>query len=195
VTSGDYDKDHHFKPFSAFTVAIKSDRPRLASPRFRFRFPARCKYSLLLPLPYRVLGMTSNSSWRPDEDEATILLERNFLAGDLICGVGYGIQLVLYTSCATYLWKHRKDNRNNILLLAYITLLLTVETIFVIVQGRTVQVIYIDNRNYPGGPWQYFLDTQYLAINVMFYATFFVLTFLSDLLVVRCSVCEPVGLT
>lgn len=26
----------------------------------------------------------------PDEPEATILLERNFLAGDLICGFGFG---------------------------------------------------------------------------------------------------------
>ncbi|TCD70268.1 hypothetical protein EIP91_004169 [Steccherinum ochraceum] len=127
--------------------------------------------------------------WRPQEDEATLNLERNFLAGDLVCGVGYGIQLVLYISCASYLWKHRKGSRNKLFLLAYITLLLVIETIFVIVQGRTVQVVYIENRDYPGGPWQYFLDTQNLAINVMFYATFFVLTFLNDLLVLwRCWV-------
>lgn len=53
-----------------------------------------------------------------------------------------------------------------------------------IVQARTVQLIYVDNRDYPGGPWQYFLATQNLAINVMFYATLFLLTFLSDILVV-----------
>ena len=44
--------------------------------------------------------------------------------------------------------------------------------------------MYIDNRNYPGGPWQYFLDTQNLAVNVMFYATLFLITFMCDLLVV-----------
>ena len=84
----------------------------------------------------------------------------------------------------TYLWKHRKRGRKTILLIAYLTLLASIETIFVIVQARTVQVLYVENRNYPGGPWQYFLDTQYLAINVMFYATLFVITFLCDLLVV-----------
>lgn len=26
----------------------------------------------------------------PDEDAATIFLERTFIAGDFICGVGYG---------------------------------------------------------------------------------------------------------
>ncbi|KAI0080524.1 hypothetical protein K474DRAFT_1589725 [Panus rudis PR-1116 ss-1] len=125
----------------------------------------------------------------PDEDYSTILLERNFMAGDLICGVGYGVQLVLYTTCVLFLWKQRHHRKHAMFMLAYITLLLCIETIFVIVQGRTVQVIYIDNRNYPGGPWRYFLDTQNLPINILFYATLFVLTFLSDLLVLwRCWV-------
>ncbi|KAI0701261.1 hypothetical protein C8T65DRAFT_741786 [Cerioporus squamosus] len=125
----------------------------------------------------------------PDEDEYTKNLERFFIAGDFVCGVGYGIMLVLWSSCVSYLWKHRRRSRKTLLLLAYLCLLFVVETIFCIVQARTVQVIYIENRNYPGGPWAYFLDTQYLAINVMFYATIFVLTFLCDLLVLwRCWV-------
>ena len=83
-----------------------------------------------------------------------------------------------------YLWKQRAQRGSALFLLAYITALIMVETIFVIVQARTVQVLYVDNRNYPGGPWAYFLATQNLAINVIFYATLFVLTFLSDCLVV-----------
>ena len=83
-----------------------------------------------------------------------------------------------------YLWKQRAQRRSALFLLAYITALIMVETIFVIVQARTVQVLYVDNRNYPGGPWAYFLATQNLAINVIFYATLFVLSFLSDCLVV-----------
>jgi hypothetical protein len=93
---------------------------------------------------------------------------------------------VLYTSCFIYLWNTRKTGRSQHLwLLAYITLLLCLETIFEAVQARTVQVVYIDNRNYPGGPWAYFLATQNLPINVLFIAMLFVLTFLADLLVVR----------
>lgn len=144
----------------------------------------------------------SSPYYGPDEDENTILLERNFLAGDVASGTGYGkeshaslrfdlqlpsvsgIQLVLYTSCALFLWKKRKERKSALFLLAYITALIMVETIFVIIQARTVQVLYVDNRNYPGGPWAYFLATQNLAINVIFYATLFVLTFLSDCLVV-----------
>lgn len=105
--------------------------------------------------------------------------------------------LVLWTSCVRYLWNHRRRSPKTTLLLVYLCLLFIVETIFCIVQARTVQVIYIENRNYPGGPWQYFLDTQYLAINVMFYATLFIITFLCDLLVVGTlvSVVADISLT
>ena len=67
------------------------------------------------------------------------------------------------------------------------TLLLCIQTINNIVSVRTIQIVYIDNRNYPGGPWAYFLATQNLAINVVFLASYFVVTFLSDFLVVCIS--------
>ncbi|KJA28373.1 hypothetical protein HYPSUDRAFT_129120 [Hypholoma sublateritium FD-334 SS-4] len=129
-----------------------------------------------------------SNAWRPDEPAYDIFLERTFLAGDFISGLGYGVQIVLYASCAIFLWKTRRSRgRQSLFLLLYTTILLSIETIFSAVQARTVQVIYIDNRNYPGGPWAYFLATQNLPINVMFYATLFILTFLSDLLILwRC---------
>ncbi|KAJ7496731.1 hypothetical protein FB451DRAFT_201973 [Mycena latifolia] len=125
----------------------------------------------------------------PDEPESDIQLERNFMAGDVVVGTGYGVQLVLYTTCALFLWKRRKNSRQPMFLLAYMTCMLLIESLFVAVQARTVQMIYIDNRNYPGGPWAFFLATQSAAVNVIFYATLFLLTFLSDLLVLwRCWV-------
>ena len=90
---------------------------------------------------------------------------------------------MLYTSCALYLWSQRKI-RKTYFLLAYTTLLLVVETIFIVVQATSVQSVYIDNRNYPGGPWVYFLETQHLAVNVLFYAALYLLTFFSDMLMV-----------
>ncbi|KAJ7725651.1 hypothetical protein DFH07DRAFT_946202 [Mycena maculata] len=125
----------------------------------------------------------------PDESSYDIQLERNFLAGDVIVGIGYGVQLALYVGSALFLWKQRRDSRQCIFLLAYMTCMLLIESLFVAVQARTVQFIYVDNRNYPGGPWAFFLATQSAAVNVIFYATLFLLTFLSDLLVLwRCWV-------
>ena len=137
----------------------------------------------------------------PDEDDNTKWLERYFLAGDFVTGTGFGespfirnaraslkthsgVQIVLWSTCVTYLWKKRRRSWKTLFLIGYLCLLLAVQIIFCIVQARTVQIIYVENRNYPGGPWQYFLDTQYLAVNVVFDATLFVGTFLCDLLVV-----------
>ncbi|KAJ7725653.1 hypothetical protein DFH07DRAFT_251807 [Mycena maculata] len=125
----------------------------------------------------------------PDESETDIQLERYFLAGNVIVGTGYGIQLVLYVNCARFLWKRRRHGWQPMFLLAYMTCMALIESLFIAVQSRTVQFIYVDNRNYPGGPWAFFLATQSAAVNVMFYATLFLLTFLSDLLVLwRCWV-------
>ncbi|KAJ7207292.1 hypothetical protein B0H12DRAFT_1034584 [Mycena haematopus] len=141
-----------------------------------------------------------------DESASTIQYERNFIAGDVVVGTAYGIQLVLWTNCALFLWKRRRHSRLPMFLLFYMTTMLLIESLFVAVQARTVQFIYIDNRNYPGenlfpfffwprhkhrrrGPWAFFLESQTAAINVIFYATLFLLTFLSDLLVLwRCWV-------
>ncbi|KAJ7503126.1 hypothetical protein B0H11DRAFT_1987899 [Mycena galericulata] len=125
----------------------------------------------------------------PDESSTDIQLERNFIAGDVVVGTGYGVQLVLYVNCARFLWKRRKHGRQPMFLLAYMTCMILIESLFVAVQARTVQFIYIDNRNYPGGPWAFFLASQTAAVNVIFYATLFLLTFFSDLLVLwRCWV-------
>nr|GAT49119.1 predicted protein [Mycena chlorophos] len=125
----------------------------------------------------------------PDEPEATIEYERNFVAGDVVSGTGYGIQLVLYVTCARFLLQRRGHSRQHLFLLAYITLIMLLESLFTAVQARTVQMVYIDNRNYPGGPWNYFLNSQTAAVNVMFLVTLFLMTFLSDLLVLwRCWV-------
>ncbi|KAJ7658455.1 hypothetical protein B0H17DRAFT_1213202 [Mycena rosella] len=130
-----------------------------------------------------------SSYYGPDESAPEISLERAFVAGDVVTGVGFGAQVALYMHCVLYLWKRRNINRSAIFLLAYITTLLSVEVVFVVVQAKTVQMIYIDNRNYPGGPWAFFLATQNAPVNVIFYATLFVLTFLSDILVLwRCWV-------
>ncbi|KAJ7486875.1 hypothetical protein FB451DRAFT_1168254 [Mycena latifolia] len=171
------------------------------------------------------------SYYGPDEPASIIQLERTFLAGtsnprlplirllrhlvqgDLVAGTGFGVQSALYVSCILYLWKRKKEDRYGCFLLAYITVLFFVEFLFVAVQALTVQMIYIDNRNYPGerllvallhtrsfrilnpdlqsagGPWAFFLATQNAPVNVIFYATFFALTFLSDILVLwRCWV-------
>ncbi|KAK2461395.1 hypothetical protein APHAL10511_005858 [Amanita phalloides] len=126
----------------------------------------------------------------PHEDAHTLFLEKTFLGGNFVAGIGYGVQLVLYISCVLYLWAQRKRRGRIVLfLLVYITVLLSLESLFVTAGTWTVEDMYINNRNYPGGPWVYFLATQNLPENLLFFAALFILTFLSDLLVLwRCWV-------
>ncbi|KAJ7188880.1 hypothetical protein C8R46DRAFT_1056057, partial [Mycena filopes] len=134
-------------------------------------------------------GWNQSVYYGPDEPESTIEYERYFVAGDVVVGAGYGIQFMLWFNCARFLWGRRKFGRQAMFLLVYMTTMLLIESLFVAVQARTVQMIYIDNRNFPGGPWTFFLASQSAAVNVIFYATLFLLTFLSDLLVLwRCWV-------
>jgi hypothetical protein len=95
-----------------------------------------------------------------------------------------GAQLVLYAICVSYLWKRPKlERRVKFLQVAYITVLLVLESLFVSAYTWTLEEMYINNRNFPGGPMAWFLVTQNAPENT-FFASLFSLTFLSDLLVV-----------
>ena len=63
-------------------------------------------------------------------------------------------------------------------------MLLSLSSLWIAAGVWTTDDIYINNRNYPGGPWAYFLVTQNLPENVLFIVALFTVTFLSDLLVV-----------
>lgn len=139
----------------------------------------------------------STKYYGPDESAYDIYLERTFLAGDFITGVGYGLQAVLFINCAKLLYsRYSKSQRStshplfkkdvkSLFYLFYIILLFAVETVYAVIQAQTIQSMYIDNRNYPGGPWAYFLATRNVLINEFFYGSLFVLTFLVDLLLLR----------
>lgn len=94
-----------------------------------------------------------------------------------------GIQLALYVWCVSYLWSQRKRKAMTFLLL-YITILQSLESSLMALCTWVIEDMYINHRNYPGGSWAYFLATQYRPQNVLTFSSIFVLTFLSDLLVV-----------
>ncbi|KAI0643034.1 hypothetical protein C8Q79DRAFT_1002796 [Trametes meyenii] len=123
------------------------------------------------------------------EPEDVVIRARIFLAADLVAGVGYSLQLVLWFLCVSYLWRQRNRGWRITFLLVYLIVLIAVETVFVVTTCLNVQFEYVDNRDYPGGPWQYHLYAQDSPINTTFDASLFVLTFLGDLLVLyRCWV-------
>ncbi|KAH6911142.1 hypothetical protein BKA70DRAFT_1370860 [Coprinopsis sp. MPI-PUGE-AT-0042] len=116
----------------------------------------------------------SEPYYGPDAPQAEILIERFFVAGDFYLRSGIWYVLPPFFQIASK--RSARGKRTSTILLLYMCLMLAVSTLYAAVQAHTVQDVYVDNRNYPGGPWTYFLNSQTKAHNVMFYATLFLLT-------------------
>ena len=73
--------------------------------------------------------------------------------------------------------------------MAYISVLFSLDTIYAACTARDLELNSIDNRDYPGGPLQYFLDTSYIPVNTISVAVFFIANVLADALLVS-STCD-----
>jgi hypothetical protein len=91
----------------------------------------------------------------------------------------------MYLNCASYLWKQRNSSQGKYAFfrLAYITVLLILESVVVATSNRVLVVMYTDNLDHPGGPMAWFLASAQPFDSTVF-ASLFLLTSLSDLLVV-----------
>ena len=81
-------------------------------------------------------------------------------------------------------WARDRPSRARFFLLAYITVLLSLSSLWTAAGVWAANEIFVNNRNFPGGPLAYFLATQNLPHNVIARVGLFTVTFLSDLLVV-----------
>ncbi|KAF8891387.1 hypothetical protein BD779DRAFT_200939 [Infundibulicybe gibba] len=125
----------------------------------------------------------------PQESADAITHERYFLASDFISGVGYGIQAVLYVTCSAYLWRERKARRIYAFMLPYMTLLFLISSIAQVAQAHLVELAFVDNKNFPGGPWVYQEQSLGGIMNLLNTVAELALLFLSELFMIwRCWV-------
>ncbi|KAF8891399.1 hypothetical protein BD779DRAFT_201329 [Infundibulicybe gibba] len=123
------------------------------------------------------------------ESPAEHTLERYFLASNLISAVGYGIQATLYVACTTYLWRKRKAQRIYAFLLVYMTLLFTLSNVMLIAEAHRVELTFVNNQNFPGGPWAYQKQSAGGTLNLLGLSAELALLFLSELFTIwRCWV-------
>ena len=95
------------------------------------------------------------------------------------------MQIVMYINCASYLWKqcHSSQGKYAFFRLAYITVLLILESVVVATSLRVLLLMYTNHIDYPGGPLAWFLASAQPFDSTVF-ASLFLLTSFSDLLVV-----------
>ncbi|KAK7680852.1 hypothetical protein QCA50_016162 [Cerrena zonata] len=121
----------------------------------------------------------------PDE----ILLEKTFVAAGYLTGFGFGVQLVLYLMCMRGLWQRRPLTRFIKFLMFHTTMLCAMNAIWTGTSAYGVQITYVDNRNYPGGPFAFLMVESPLPTNVLSNVGYTIGNIMADaLLLWRCSV-------
>lgn len=99
----------------------------------------------------------ANSSWAPNETSSQIFNEEMWLQGTLLANVGYGVCLTLFVMCVHLLVK-QMDHRNmkrQLFLLTYISIIFTLGTLYIGGNTKYTHQMFIEYRNYPGGPDAY----------------------------------------
>jgi len=113
--------------------------------------------------------------------------QRALLASDFITGLTLGIIACMYSSCMYLLWKRRRDRRFSIAMMVYLTVLFVILLVFSVAAARNIQIAYVDNQDRPGGSFVYYLRSQVSPFYLTKLASFVILTFMADSLVLwRC---------
>ncbi|KAL5492820.1 hypothetical protein ACEPAI_4268 [Sanghuangporus weigelae] len=126
----------------------------------------------------------------PNLPPDALWLERATLIGDILADMFYGATVVIFLQTMYALLNIRKsrpgENRN-IVLIAFTTILFVLATVFVSMDTHSLQLGFIDNREYPGGPIAYTLSKYSDVITVFPNACFIITAWLADgFLLYRC---------
>lgn len=92
--------------------------------------------------------------YSPDETPSELFTEKTWLQGCILGSVAYGAQFALFVGCVSLLWKQTTgpERRRNIALMTYVGVMFGLGTIFMVCSAAFTQLVFITDRNYPGGP-------------------------------------------
>ncbi|KAH7926277.1 hypothetical protein BV22DRAFT_371986 [Leucogyrophana mollusca] len=110
-------------------------------------------------------------SWAPDESPLQIANEIAWLQGCVAAGVIYGVVVVLFAMCSYDLWarirtKHTRTKRDTLLFLYVLTMFSITTTAFA-TNSQFIQLAFVNNRNYPGGPGAYVYAMYSIPVNTI----------------------------
>ncbi|KAG8215369.1 hypothetical protein J3R82DRAFT_8966 [Butyriboletus roseoflavus] len=102
--------------------------------------------------------MASSSSYAPDESQSTIIQEETWLQGAFLSSLFFGVETTLSTLTFLAILRRRTPRRSrmDIILLVYVTVLFLIVTASQALLLEWIQMGFITQRNYPGGPSAFF---------------------------------------
>ncbi|KAG8215362.1 hypothetical protein J3R82DRAFT_8959 [Butyriboletus roseoflavus] len=98
--------------------------------------------------------MASSPSYAPDESKSTIIQEETWLQGAFLSSLFFGIETTLSTLTFLAILRRRTPRRSrmDIILLVYVAVLFAIMTTSQGLLLDWIQMGFITQRNYPGGP-------------------------------------------
>ena len=134
----------------------------------------------------------NDPAWRPDEPQAADVLrdEELFFEGSIIATIACGAVAILGIECVFMLArKLRKFTWQNVLLLVYVVLVCSLSIIYAGATIQLAQQTFVDDRNYPGGPAAYQIESSD-RLSFLGDVCIVVSAMLSDALLVRVFICQ-----
>jgi len=124
----------------------------------------------------------------PNESHYTTIQEETWLQGTLLSNVLFGIQttLAVQTFLAVFQRRAPKDDRMRIALLVYIAFLFAVTTAAQGLLIQWIQMAFITQRNYPGGPSVFLNDEYSIPVNLASTILVVCANWVMESLLVRC---------
>ncbi|EKM49603.1 uncharacterized protein PHACADRAFT_265139 [Phanerochaete carnosa HHB-10118-sp] len=120
-------------------------------------------------------------SWAPNETSVELWLDRTNLVGVEIGNIGYGVHITLFFQCFIAWWGARRHSpKSAYSMLAFISCIFILGSIGNGTQMRILELAYVDDRNYPGGPGAFETFDGSLKINVIGTAAYAVNAWFAD---------------
>jgi hypothetical protein len=119
----------------------------------------------------------TSGNWTTSESAADLLTDRiDLMAATTVLGVAYGIMISLYFTTMYFLMKRvfqnnsrcssnpdivptsRNEWRKTFFYVAYTSVLFVLATLYTAGNSQNAVIAYVDNRLFPGGPSQYYME-------------------------------------
>ncbi|GJE95612.1 hypothetical protein PsYK624_117980 [Phanerochaete sordida] len=122
-----------------------------------------------------------STSWAPDETASELWVDRITLVGVEIGNIAYGVHMTLFIMCFSAWWSARSHSpKTAYIMLAFISCIFILGTIGNGTQMKLLQVAYVDERNFPGGPGAFETLEGSIQVSVIGTAAYSVAAWFSD---------------
>ncbi|KLO07054.1 hypothetical protein SCHPADRAFT_922993 [Schizopora paradoxa] len=120
----------------------------------------------------------------PGEDASDLWFERSNFAGSLLGGIAYGLHICIFFIAIYLMSRPDTKRKNSGFYVAFICVLFVLGTTQFATNSRYYQMMWIDNRDFPGGPIAFFTSQFSIPSNTVGGVAFILSDFLADSILV-----------